>query len=454
MIEIEYLGGNALVSTEDVSFTFESAENPRDFEKYNSPQQSLDWTDQDYQIGDYRVFPYGTNNDLPKVIKDVVGNNSLVPGILKKKSQLIWGKGPQLYTEEIKEGVLTRTWTQDKAVQKWLDSWDCTDYLLKSLVDYSHIEGTFTKFNMSKGMRIGRPSIASLEHISAEDGRLATDLEDYKPKAKYCIITDWTFSRLNSLDYTVYNLFDFLNPFKSRTSVLYSNMYSFCSDYYTIPDLYGSLEWIRRSTAIPLIIKALSKNSINLKYHVISPARFWEKKKEELEKEAQDKGEKYDAKQLVKFKSDYLRKVSKVLSGAENTGKFWHSIKYVTVEGHKIFEEGWEIKEIKQNIKDFVKAQIEISEHSNRMVGASVGMHPALGGAGESGRADSGSEQLYALKNYLLTGIDIPETIIMKPINYALKLNFPTKDLKLGFYHMVPQKEEDITEKDRPKNQV
>jgi hypothetical protein len=71
--------------------------------------------------------------------------------------------------------------------------------------------------------------------------------------------------------YKVYPLFDFSNPFANPNSVLYSNMYSFCTDYYTVPDLYGSLEWLNRSTSVPLIFKALSKNSINLKYHIVSP---------------------------------------------------------------------------------------------------------------------------------------------------------------------------------------
>ncbi|WP_026755028.1 hypothetical protein [Sediminibacter sp. Hel_I_10] len=450
---VEYHGRNALVQTEDVAFTFESAENPRDFDKYRSAQETLDWTDQEYLIGNYRVFPYGTNNDLPKVIKDVVQNNSIAPGILKKKSQLIWGKGPQLYTEVIEDNALKRNWVQDKEIQDWLDSWEYLDYLNKAVVDFSNIEGVFTKFNMAKGMRVGRPSVASLEHSSPEDSRLATDLQLLNPKPKYCIVTDWTFKRVVSVtDYKVYALFDMRNPFQYRNAILYSNMYSFCSDYYTVPDIYGSLEWVRRSSAIPMILKALSKNSINLKYHVISPARFWEEKKGELEKKAEQNGEKYQDSDLIKYKTEYLRQVSKVLSGAENTGKFWHSIKYATVEGHKIFEEGWEIKEIKQNIKDFVASQISISDQANRMVAAGVGMHPALGGAGESGRSDSGSEQLYALKNYLLTGIDIPEQIIMKAINYALKLNFPGKDFKLGFYHMAPEKEEDVSEKKRIKN--
>lgn len=453
---IEYSGNSALVTLDENAFTFETSEKPRDFEKYRSSEESFDWTNQEYLIENYRVFPYGSNNDLPSVIKEVVNSNALAPGILKKKAQLLWGKGPQLYKEELVNNNLTRTWVQDKKVQNWLDSWDYQRYLQECIVDFSHIEGTFTKYYMSKGGRVNRPSIAKLERVSADYARLATnEVVDRMAKPKFCIITDWNFKRVASIaDYKVYALFDYLNPFRFRNAILYSNMYSFCSDYYTIPDLYGSMEWIRRSSAIPLILKALSKNSINLKYHVISPAKFWEEKESELKGAAKKANREYKAKELVVFKNNYLRQISKVLSGAENTGKFWHSVKYMTIEGHKIFEEGWEIKEIKQNIKDFVESQIKISDQANRMVAGGVGMHPALGGAGESGRSDSGSEQLYALKNYLLTGIDIPESIVMKAINYALKINFPEKDLKLGFYHLPPEREEDITASKRVQNQV
>lgn len=455
MKDIEFYNNNAIVNVDDVAFTFETAENPRDFEKYRTPQENLDWTNQEYQIGEYRVFPYGANNDLPKVIKDVVQNNSISPGILTKKGQLLWGKGPQLYKEVLKDNVLEREWVQDKRIQNWLESWGYIDYLEKCKEDYSYIQGSFTKFYLAKGVRVGKPSIAKLEHISPDEGRLATDIRSRSYKPKYCIITDWNFKRVASVtDYDVYALFDFLDPFKHRNSILYSNKYSFCSDYYTVPDLYGSLEWIRRSSAIPIILKALSKNSINLKYHVISPAKFWHQAEKELQAKAEKENKPYEAQDLINYKKNYLRQISKVLSGDDNTGKFWHSVKYLEIEGHKLIEEGWEIKEIKQNIKDFVSAQIQISDQANRMVAAGVGMHPALGGAGESGRADSGSEQLYALKNYLLTGIDIPEAIVMKAINYALKINFPEKELKLGFYHLPPQKEEDVTSSKRVKNQA
>jgi hypothetical protein len=231
-------------------------------------------------------------------------------------------------------------------------------------------------------------------------------------------------------------------------------MYSFCTDYYTVPDLYGSLEWLNRSTAVPLIFKALSKNSINLKYHIVSPQAFWDKKQKEIEANCTKTGIIYSDKLLLDYQRAFLEKISVVLSGQENTGKYLHTSKSFTVEGTNLIEHGWEIKVIDQNIKDFVTAQIAISERADHALSAGLNLHSALGNVSESGKSDSGSEQLYALKTFLQTGIDIPEMIIMKAVNYALKANFGAKKLKLGFYHdKTDQKEQNITPSKRLINQ-
>lgn len=452
---IEFVGDNAIVTADDVTFTYEAIDNPREFDKERKEHSSSLWASTAHHIGPYLIHPYGNHNDLPEVIRDVVQKNYIAPGILKKKTQLLWGKGPKLYRERMVDGVLQRDWAEDDEIMDWFHSWDGEDYLVRVAVDNSHMEGCYTKLIQSKGGRIGKYSFARLEHVPVSEARLASHRDKVGPKPTHVVVTDWGFNKLTDLTkFQVYNIFDFTDPFRHNVSIHYSNMYSFCSDYYTIPDIYGSLEWLKRGTAIPLILKALSKNSINLKYHVTSPIYFWEMKKKEIEQACKEKGIKSTEKMLADYKRDFLKKIGDVLSGSENTGKFWHTVKYMEIDGHKLIEHGWEIKEIKQNIKDFVEAQIKISEHANRATAAGVGMHTALTGSGESGRADSGSEQLYALKNYLITGIDIPEMIVTKTLNYAVKANFPDKNLKFGFYHLKPQREQDVTSADRVKNQI
>lgn len=449
-MNIEYIGRDAIVDTPDVAFTYQVSETPRELHQENQRKNDLNWNNCFNPVGDYLVFPYGANDDLPDVIKDVVQNNSTAPGILKKKTQLIWGMGPQLYKEQIKDGKLTRVYTEDTDIKAWLESWDYETYLLKACTDYQHLEGIFSKYELNKGGRVGQPFISKIVHCYPDRTRKACKKDSITLEATHAITAERSFRDVNGANgYKVYPLFDFKNPFAYKNAVFYSNMYSFCTDYYTVPDLYGSIEWLRRSTAVPLIFKALSKNSINLKYHIISPQAFWDKKKEEIEANCEKAGVVYKAKMLLEYQRNFLEKISVVLSGDENTGKYLHTSKDFTVDGTNLIEHGWEIKTIDQNMKNYVESQIAISNHANHALSSGLNLHSALGNVSETGKSDSGSEQIYALKTFLQTGIDIPEIIIMKAINYALLFNFPKKGLKLGFYHENPEKEQDIAPKNR-----
>ena len=233
---------------------------------------------------------------------------------------------------------------------------------------------------------------------------------------------------------------------------MYSNMYSFCTDYYTVPDLYGSLEWINRSTAVPLIFKAFAKNSMNLKYHVISPASFSDKKRNEIKETCRINNETYDESMLKKFERNYLAQIGNVLSGMENAGKFLHTVTTMMVQGHELISEGWEIKVLDQKVKDFVQAQILISDKADKAISAAVNVHPVLANMTDSGKSNSGSEQIYALLNYLNTGVDVQEMIICKALNYALKVNFPEANVKIGFFHNAPEIQSNVSPQDRTLN--
>lgn len=453
-MDITQVDGGAIVSTEAVAFTYQVSETPRDFYHANKSVNDLEWNNQINFIGDYRVYPYGVNDDLPDVIKQVVQTNYIAPGILKKKTQLIWGLGPILYSEKIigtEEGTKRiRVYEEDTEIQVWLDSWNYEEYLMKAITDYQHIEGVFSRYELSKGSRLGNNRISRINHMYPDRIRLASLKSVDSNIATHAIGTDWSFKSINAINaFKVYPLFDFLDPFKDRNSVLYSNMYSFCTDYYTVPDLYGSLEWLRRSTAVPLIFKALSENSINIKYHIISPQAFWDNKEKQIQENCTKIGQLYRHSMLEDFKRDFLAKIADVLGGDINTGKYLHTTKEFTVEGSNLLEHGWEIKAIDQNIKDFVTAQIAISQRADNALASGLNLHAALGNISESGKSDSGSEQIYALKTFLQTGIDIPEMICMKAINYAIKVNWPAKKLKLGFYHQTAEKEQDINPKNR-----
>jgi hypothetical protein len=146
-----------------------------------------------------------------------------------------------------------------------------------------------------------------------------------------------------------------------------------------------------------------------------------------------------------------MEKFSIALAGGDKVGKF--------VSTATVFDElsnqyvGWKITPLDQKVKDFIDAQINIASEALFQVTSGIGLHPALSNLSKDGNLPSGSEQLYAFKLYLATGVDIPEAVVMKDINLAIAANFPGKKLRLGFYHDVLLTEEMTAPADRLKNQ-
>ncbi len=452
-MNIDYTEGGAIVSTGNISFTYKTEDKVRDFDKASRSQGSLNWDTQTNYLGEYLLHQYGENNDLPTIIKETVQNNYIAPGLLKKKTGLLWGMGPMLYSEKFENNKRVRTWVDDPDVLAWLESTDYQSKLLQACEDYQYIQGVFSRFELRRSSYVGKNFIKDVHIIQPNKARLASKVGAISRKPTHVITNDWSFDTPNShTDYQVYSMFDFTDPFAKENSILYSNVYSFCSDYYTVPELYGALEWLKRSTAVPLIFKAMSKNALNLAYHITSPQAFWDNKRKEIQKNCADTGKKYNEQMLVDYERAFLNKIAEVLSSDENAGKFLHTKQNLHVEGMNIIEFGWKITPIDQKTKDLVASQIKISERSDIAVAGAISLGGSLGNLGQT-TSNSGSERYYALIEYLNTGVDIPEFIVCKAYNYALKANFPDKGLKLGFYHNVPERQEDISPSKRMQNQ-
>lgn len=451
-LEIERYGKDAVVSSPMAVFSYQvSDENPR---TWNQDQASsgFNYTHGGMRmvLGDVEVLPYGNRNDIPQLLRDTIYSNPNVPGVFAQKQGLLWGKGPQLYREVIEENELVRKLEHNPKIQSFLDSWDYQDYLMETITDFNFIQASSTKFVRSKSSLIGKNSFSELVHLNPMWTRLAK--KGASEKATHVVYSQY-WEHKNYNDYQLYKMFDQRNPFKNPNAVMYARNMTFATEHYPIPTIFGALEWIRRSTAVPLILRALSKNSVNAKYHITSPAKFWEDKRAELETECQTKGIDYDDAMLQDYEKVLFRTIISTLSSDENVGKIWHTKNIMNADGMNLVEQGWSITPIDQNIKDFVDTQIKVGNKADGAVTASLGIHKSLAGISGEGKSDSGSEQLYAYLMYKLIGVDIPEYIVMKPMNALLKAMFPEENLKMGFNHGEAQKQEDTSSKDRIKNQ-
>jgi hypothetical protein len=446
------LGNSAVISDGDKAYSFEIMEDPREFSEQREKISTLDWQMVHGQLGAFRLFPYGAEDNLPTIIRDTVKSNNEAPGMLKKKAQLMWGQGPMLYKRDLVDGHPKTIWVKDREIQRWLDSWDCTDYLMKAAVDTMHMECHFTMYVPGR-VSISKPWINRLEHCPIDRTRLAymAGSDDIVPTHAVTSSRPFGANYQSRLKWKPYPIFDFNNVTAQRT-LEYSSLYSFCQDIYTVPDIFGTLGWLMRSNEIPKLFKYMSQNSLSAKYHVQSPARYWNEKEKMLKERYKLIGQPYDHSILEEYKEEVLLSLTRVLSGIQNTGKFWHSEIFHDQEGMNLIEYGWKIEPIKQNIKEFVEAQIKISERAAYAISTGLNMNASLSNVDSNNRANSGSTLIYAINNHLST-VDMDEIITTKAVNKAIKVNFPGSDIRVGFYHATQLREEQVSPENRQINQ-
>lgn len=402
-------------------------------------------------IGEFDLVPHGEQNNLPEEYRVLLDENNLTPGILQKQASLLWGQGPALYELDFNaEGTRKRIWKEDAEIEAWLNGWDYEDYLMKASVEFQHMNGHFTKYYRNLGPRIGGPAkIAKLEHVSCLKSRL--EWPDDKNIIRNIIVGDfiqpWKYG-LNK--FPIFNLQD---PFANAVSARYSNMYSFAvvNDYSRSP-FHGTVGWIRLASSIAKLLSNFNSNSAAIKYHIKVPAIYWENAATELQKKCTSNGTAYTDELLKKFKKGKFQDLADILRGVDNVGKFITTEDLFDAEANEYV--GWKIEVLDQKVKDFIDAQLNIAKQAGAETTQGLGLHPALSNISSDGNLPSGSEQLYAFKLYLLTGVAIPESIVCKDINNAIAVNWPGKKLKIGFYHDAVVTEAQTAPKDRIKNNV
>lgn len=198
-----------------------------------------------------------------------------------------------------------------------------------------------------------------------------------------------------------------------------------------------------------MIFRHVTENGLNLAYHVHSPQGYWDRIEEKLrEKYPEEQPEEIEAR-YKQAKKKILDALTETLSGKQNAGKFFESIDSYDDDNNLIT---WKIEPVDQKIKDFVEAQLKISEAASSAITSGMALHPSLTNIMVNGKLASGSEMLYALKVFLHFDTRIPERVILGPINQAIAYNFPGTRYQLGFYHAVVMSEEGVSESERMKN--
>lgn len=452
-IEIKRSGKSGVLNVPDVgAFTFYTgADVESQWDTLILSETDVAWEQDSELVGGKRIVPYGSNNNLPVVIRDLMEGNNFAPGILEREIGLNYGQGPQLYVEVIEEGDLVRKWTYDEEIWNWLKSWNYERFIDMALVEFKHLKGVFVKRFLKRGMRIGRKPEFTLEVCPGTDARLAwvesrrlEDVDtiytgDFENNCQKTGIKSWP----------VWNRFD---PYANEASMSYHNMYSYAHSFYSIPGFWGSRKWIARSSDVPDVLKYMMDNAISAFYEIHSPAGYWTDKRNKLEERHAAKTEKEIDKLMTELEDETFQKIGKVLAGKKNVGKYVSFVDFYDEEIGEVVK--WEIKAIDNKMKDLIDAQLKIKDSADSSTSSGVGLHPALSNIMMNGKSAAGSEMLYALKLYLASDTAIVERVVMEAINQCIALQFPQSKKRLGFYHKIVLREENVSVGERAVNNV
>lgn len=441
------------------------------------------------QFDDLFVSSYGSDNRFPLTVQELLKNNHILPELIEKQIKFLYGQGPVLYTEKITDNKKEKVYIEDAEVFAWLESWemngireDYKTYLINAIREFYYTEGIFNKIILSKGVKfgIGLP-ISGIEVLSAVDCRLAT-----KNKLKYInstrrqedvdfnfvMVGDWNTSARQN--FKQYSRLDRKDPLKTPQSVEYVKNSSFGENIYSYPVFFEGLKnWIAGSNSIPIQLKSFLKNILTAKFHVKIPGAWIDKKREILKDviernfELKENGKpivtEFNAVKLADsagtplyfsetmlntIVNNELKKITELMSGEKNAGKLWSTQKYFTQFGL----EEWEIVEIPLKISEFVTSLINYDKRAVEVILEGKGIDTSISNVSKDGIiSNSGSNVYYNYLIYMNT-LQIPEEICTSVINRAIKINFPNKKIKLGFYHNLPEKQQDVSPKDRMKN--
>ncbi len=80
-----------------------------------------DWDGEPVTVAGVRVVPWGPDNNMPNAIRDLLEKNNLGPGILDRKTGLLYGQGPMLYRVRIENNERIQDgWRMMKFNSGWI----------------------------------------------------------------------------------------------------------------------------------------------------------------------------------------------------------------------------------------------------------------------------------------------------------------------------------------------
>lgn len=433
-------------------------------------------------VNGYQVCMRGVNNNLCDEVTTEIKQNRLLPRLYSKEIKMLYGNGPCAYMQTVEGGKMKREYTALPAWDEWLNTWQergmettAQEFAKTNIKNFYYFGDFFCKFRFARGKRLGMMPVAGIEPLENKHCRLATTRQDIAYEQisysdfRHIAVGRWYYGLGNYKIYPKFALSEVDNYLYAAVS---HHREKSVDEFYGVNETHqGARPYILGSNSTATYINSFLRNSLAAKIHIVIPNAWVVSKRSQLTKlceenklrKSKDKdlvkyngieiGTEYRESLLVEYMRLELRKIGDYLSGAENQGKAYSSISFMDASGH---EQQWKIETIDLKYKEYIDSLIAYDKRTEEALLSSVGLDASISAVSKDGViSKSGSDSYYNYLIYIMS-LTPEDEICAEPFNIALKLNFPNlykQGYRIGFYREVPQRQEDISPKDRLNNQ-
>lgn len=288
---------------------------------------------------------WGKKNDYPQTIIDENIAQETSAGALKFKIEAHFGKGIYFFRREFPNGIEKVIPIEINDLPEEIKSFYYNNDLINFYQGLIEDFEWWNFFYVQYIPNVSRNKIVRVNWLRTKDGRAGKRDPKTGRIPKYYFSGNWPNAQEN-VDIVELPVFDIKDPFKEVNAVYKHQLVSIDRDYYPTAYWQSNFRWLQVAKSIPSWILSNIKNSVNIKYHVEIPEKYFI----DLYPENNYSGIDACLKARKEAEEQLKNKIDECLAGEDNASKIFYTKFAVDQEGKPL--PGWKINELKNDIKD------------------------------------------------------------------------------------------------------
>lgn len=374
---------------------------------------------------------WGVDNDWPTVARQKLEDSSIAYPLIYKQVCMMFGSGIRYFKRIKEDGEEKIVFETNEKIDKFFNENDIERFALEQIMDFKFFGNAWSHFIMTRNTK----EIANIYHLEAEFTRMAVQNDNTKKIDKIGYSGKWdngtkdvqSFPLLDRREKTPEQI---RANFKTKKEFAHHTFFpSPGRKYYAMPPhgaLYKKDGWLDYESSIPVLLNALNRNQMIIRYHIKIPYEYWNATVKNWDTLPEPKRQ-----EIIQAK---LEEMNKWLTGINNAGKTFIS-HFATdpITGKELA--GITIESVADKLDK--NAYIPSSEVADQKISRALNVDASLASLQPEGGkmgAGSGSDKRESFNN----AIDLSKAeqrILFEPFYIVRNYNGWGPDWEFGFAH-------------------